>query len=180
MKKSTFLILSILSIFLLSSCGKFEDIAIHGMKGFKFRGMKNGRIFINLTLDVENPNNRKITISKIHFKTWLNNRELGTIKISEKVVLKPNSREEYQVPIEIVLRTVGDAFKLMTLKEDVLSQINVEGYIKGRVMCISKKIRVEKQPFTQIAKSLKKKSKVKDSTIVNDSIPVRDSVKVVE
>lgn len=157
MRKSTILLLVTIVAVLLSSCGKFEKIAIHGMKDFKFRGMKNGRLLINITLDIENPNNRKITVSSIHFKTWLKNRELGTIKNSEKIVLAPKSRTQVEVPIEIVLRTAADAFKLMGMKEDLIEQLTIEGYIKGKAMCFSKKIVIEKQPFTELAKSYKEK-----------------------
>ncbi len=178
MKKYTFWILAIVSVLLISSCGKFEDITIHGMKGVKLRGIKDGRILISLTLDIQNPNNRKITISKIHLKAWLNNRELGTLKNSSRIVLKPNSREEYQVPIEIVLRTSADIFKLMTLKEDIINQLTIEGFIKGRVMCISKKIKIEKQPFSQLAKSYKRKIEGKDSVLINEGIQQADTLKV--
>lgn len=178
MKKGTIWILVVITMLLTSSCGKFEGIAIHGMKDFKFRGMKDGHILINVTFDIENPNNRKITISSIHFKTWLKNRELGTIKNSKKIVLKPNSREEIEVPIEIVLRTAADAFKLMSIKDDVLNQLSIEGFLKGRSMCISKKIRFEKQPFTELAKKYKNNMEKKDSLPTNDSIQYNDTLKV--
>lgn len=155
MRRSTIILLVTVITVLLSSCGKFEKIAIHGMRDFKFRGMKNGKLLINITLDIENPNNRKITISNIHFKTWLKNRELGTIKNSKKIVLAPKSRTQVEVPIEIVLRTAADAFKLMGMKEDLIEQLTIEGYIKGKAMCFSKKIVIEKQPFTELAKSYK-------------------------
>lgn len=171
-------IISIISMLLLSSCGKFEDIAIHGMKGFKLRGIKDGRILINLTLDIENPNNRKITISKFHFKAWLNNRELGTLKNSKKIVLQPKSREEFQVPVEIVLRTAADIFKLTSIKEDILNQLTIEGFIKGRTLCFSKKVKIEKQPFTQLVKSYKGKIEIKDTLQIRDTIQQNDTLKV--
>lgn len=178
MKKSTIWILAFITILFISGCGKFESIAIHGMKNFKFRGMKDGCILVNVTMDIENPNNRKITISSIHFKAWLKNRELGTLKNSKKIVLKPNSREEIEVPIEIVLRTPADAFKLMTIKEDILNQLTIEGFIKGRSMCISKKIKIEKQPFTELAKKYKNKLEKKDTLQTNDTIQKIDSLKL--
>lgn len=164
------------SMILMSGCGKFENIAIHGMKNVKFRGMSNGKILVNLTLDIENPNNRKITISKIEFKAWLKNRELGKLKNSKKIVLESKSRQEIEVPIEIVLRTAADAFKLMNLKGDILEQLTVEGFIKGRSMCFSKKVRIEKQPFTQLAKSYKEKIATNDTISSSDTIQVRDTV----
>lgn len=178
MKKGTIWILVVITMLLASSCGKFESIAIHGMKDFKFRGMKDGCILVNVTLDIENPNNRKITISKIHFKVWLKNKELGTLMNSEKIVLDPNSRQEVQIPIEIKLRTAADAFKLMTIKDDILNQLTVEGFIKGRTMCISKKLRIDKQPFSDLAKSYKEKLEKKDSLKAKDSVMQSDTTKV--
>jgi len=178
MKKGTIWILVLITMLLASGCGKFESIAIHGMKNFKFRGMKDGSILVSATLDIENPNNKRITISSIHFKTWLKNRELGTLKNSNKIVLKPNSREEIVVPIEIKLRTAADAFKLMTIKEDILNQLTIEGFIKGRVMCISKKMRIEKQPFSELAKSYKEKLEKKDSLKTKGTVENSDSLKI--
>lgn len=171
-----------LLIILMSGCGKFENVAIHGIKNVKFRGMSNGRLLLNLTLDIENPNNRKITISKIEFNAWLKNRELGKLKNSNKIVLKGKSREELEVPVEIVLRTAADAFKLMNLKGDILEQLTIEGFIKGRSMCISKKVKIEKQPFTELANSYKGKIEVKDTVSLKDkvsetdTIPIRDTL----
>lgn len=166
---------------LLGGCGRFEKITIHGMKGVKFRGMKDGRILLNLNLEIENPNSKKITISKIYFKAWMNNRELGVLNSTKSTVLKAKSREEFQIPVEIVLRTTADVFKLMNIKEDLLNQLTIEGYIKGRTLCISKKIRIEKQPFSKLVNSHKgnpETSEVIDTlqtkeTIYSDTLIVR-------
>ena len=173
MKKFLVLLFIGFSVVLMSGCGKFENVIIHGIKNVKFRGMSDGKILINLNLDIENPNSRKITISRIEFKAWLKNRELGKLRNSKKINLKPKSREELEVPVEIVLRTAADAFKLMNLKGDILEQLTVEGYIKGRSMCFSKKVKIEKQPFNELAKSYKGK------VTITDTIPVKDSTKIV-
>jgi LEA14-like dessication related protein len=178
MKKITILILTISTMIIMSGCGKFDDIAIHGMKGFKLRGIKDGRVLINLTLDIENPNSRKITISKIYLKAWMNNRVLGVLKNSKKIVMKPNSRGEYTIPVEIVLRTAADIFKFTSIKEDMLNQLTVEGFIKGRTLCISKKVNIEKQPFTKLVNSYKGKLSHKDTLQVVDTIQVKETLPV--
>ena len=144
MRKLTVIVLILTSMLIVGGCGKFENIVILGIKDVKFRGTKNGRILLNITLDIENPNNKKITISKIYFKAWMNNRELGKLRNPKKIALKANTREEHIVPVEIVLRTEGDIYKLTNIKEDLINQLTVEGFIKGRVMSISKKIKIEK------------------------------------
>jgi len=171
MRRITILVLFLSSMVLLSGCGKFEDVLIRGMKGIKMRGIKDGRILLSLTLDIENPNSKRITISKIYLKAWMNNRELGVLKNSEKIVMKPNSREEYIIPVEIVLRTQADIFKLTKLNEDLINQLTIEGFIKGRVLCISKKISIDKQPFTKLMKSYKGK------IVSTDTLPAVDTLK---
>jgi len=176
MRKLTVFVLILASMVLLGGCGKFEDIAVHGVKDVKFRGMKDGKILLSLTLDVENPNNRKITISKIYFIAWMNNRELGKIKNSERIVLKPSTREEYPIQIEIVLRTAADVFKLMNVKEDIIEKLTVEGYIKGRTMCFSKKLKIEKQLFSKLADSFKGKKFRKETLQIKDNLEVKDTL----
>jgi LEA14-like dessication related protein len=176
MRRFTILILILTSFILLGGCGKFENIAIHGMKGVKFRGTKNGHILLNITLEIENPNNRKITISKIYFKAWMNNRELGKLRNSKSIVLKANSREEYQVPVEIALRTAADIFKLTNLKDDLLNQLTIEGFIKGRTLCISKRIRIEKQPFSKMVNSYKGKMVSNDTIQLKDTLQAKDLI----
>jgi len=192
MKRLTIWSAILVSMVLLSGCGKFENITIHGMKNAELRGIKDGKILLNLTLDIENPNNRKITISKIEFKAWLKNRELGKLKNSKKITLKSKTRQEIEVPVEIVLRTAADIFKLTNIKGDFLEQLTIEGFIKGRSMCISKKIIIEKQPFSKLANSYKGKGivngstpikdtiSVQDTIFVRDTIPVRDTLKIEE
>lgn len=176
MRRIAILVLVFSSMLVLGGCGKFEDVAIHGMKSFKLRGIKDGRILINLTLNIENPNKRKITISRIYLKAWMNNRELGVLKNSEKIVMKPNSREDYEVPVEIVLRTPADIFKLTNISQDILKELTIEGFIKGKAFCISKKVNIEKQPFSKLLNSYKRKLASKDTLSVADTLQVKESL----
>lgn len=166
------LILIIFFSILLSSCGKFEDIRIQGMKGMNFRGMKDGTLFLTLNLEIENPNNRQIIIKKIHFIAWLKDRELGKLVNSERIVLKPKSKEDFEVPIEIRLRTAADVFKLINIKEKILDELTIEGYIKGCSFPVSKKLRIEKQPFTNLLKAYKDtvKTEGSDSLRINSEV----------
>lgn len=162
MRKLTVLLLISASI-MLSGCGRFQGVNIHGFKGVKFRGMKDNKLLLNLKLDVENPNKRRLTIKKFEFKAWLNKRELGNMHNTEKIKLEPKSRVEYEVPVEITLRTAADALKLLGSGEKLLDQLIVEGYIKGCSFPVSKKIRIEKQPFSQLMNAYKDSVNTKDS-----------------
>ncbi len=141
---------------LFSSCGKFKEVNVIGLKEVKLRGMKNKVILLDLSLEVENTNKRRIVISDINFHAWLNDKQLGELRSTEKIILKPDTTQVYTIPVEIELRTMADAFKLMGGDTDALMErLTVEGYIKGRVFPFSKKIRVEKQPLSQLVEGYK-------------------------
>lgn len=140
---------------LLTSCGKYEDIKVMGVNDVKFSGLESSTLHLTATLDIENPNRANIKVKAMEFKTWLGNREFGTIKLDHKIKIKGNSRAGYEVPVEIKLRTAADALKFMTNKEKLLKQMTVEGYIKGGNFPITKKIVVKKQPVDELLKKFK-------------------------
>lgn len=140
---------------LISSCGRVNDINVKGVSDVKLRGLKKNVVMLYLDVEVDNPNKRKITISHIEFKAWLRDRELGEFRISEPIKLIPRSQQKYTVPVEIELRTIADAFRLATSPiDDLLDNIEVEGYIKGRSFPVRKKIMVKRQPFRNLANVL--------------------------
>ncbi len=170
MKRSSFNLLLPILLFALAGCGKYNDLNIHGVKDYRFRGMKDGVIFLNLTLEVENPNRKSIVIKDIHFKAWLNNRELGKLRSSHKLKIDGKTRKDYLVPLEIMLRTPADAFKLIGEGKNLINAIEVEGYIKGGKFPVIKKINIPRQPLNELANSFQKKFVVTDTLSVQPAV----------
>ncbi|BDX37213.1 hypothetical protein CYCD_05680 [Tenuifilaceae bacterium CYCD] len=166
MNKLRNLVLFLLLGVVFASCSKYQGIDIKGVKDVKFKGMQDGVIFLNLTFDVNNPNSKKIVIKHFEFNAWLNNRELGKLVSTEKITLSPGTRADYDVPVEIKLRTAADAFKLLGTGKKLLSMITVEGYVKGGRFPIVKKIKIPKQPLDSLMKSQQDKLVVADTLSV--------------
>jgi LEA14-like dessication related protein len=141
---------------ILTGCGKVNDINIKSINEVKFRGLKKNIIMLSLEVEIDNPNTRKISITDIEFKAWLNNRELGDFRTTEHIKLIPCSRQPYIIPVEIELITIADAFRLATSGsfESLFDKIEVEGFIKGKSFPIRKKIKLERQPFRNLANTL--------------------------
>jgi len=141
---------------LLSSCGRYNDININAVNDVKFRGLQQKVVLLNFNVEIDNPNTRKIAVTDIEFKAWLNDREIGTFRISETIKLIPCSRTNYSIPAEIELRTIADAFRLATSGsfDSLLEMMEVEGVIKARSFPVRKTIKVERQPFKNLASSL--------------------------
>lgn len=154
MRKSFFGVL-LIALIALSGCGKVNDISIKGIDGVKLKGIKQNVVLLNLDVEVDNPNTRKISITHIEFKAWLRDRELGKLRVNEHIKLEPCSKKKYTVPVEIELRTMADAFKLFSGSiDDLLDSIEVEGFIKGKSFPVRKKLVVNRQPFRNLATSL--------------------------
>jgi LEA14-like dessication related protein len=145
-----------LSILFLSSCGKYNDISVKGMKGVKLRGLNKNQVLISIEVEIDNPNPRKITITDINLKAWLSERELGDFRITEPIKLIPCSKSIYSIPAEIELRTIADALRLASSGsiESLIEKIEVEGKIKAKSFPVRKTIRIKRQPFKGLAKSL--------------------------
>lgn len=171
MKNRFVLLLSLFVVIGLTGCGKYDDISIYGVKEYKFRGIKDGVIYLNLTLDVENPNRKPLVIKHIEFKAWLNNREFGKLRNSNKIKLEGKTRKDYEVPLEIALRTPADAFKLIGLGKEILSAISVEGYIKGGRFPVSKKINIPRQTLNELANTMQKNLVITDTLSVQGAMP---------
>lgn len=147
-----FLLLGIL----LSSCGRYNDINIKTVNDVKFRGLQQKVVLLSFDVEIDNPNTRKISVTDIEFKAWLNDRELGTFRITETIKLVPCSRQNYIIPAEIELRTIADAFRLATSGsfDTLLERMEIEGVIKGKSFPVRKTIKVDRQPFKNLASSL--------------------------
>jgi LEA14-like dessication related protein len=154
-RKSYLLALLAVSL-LLSSCGKYNDININSFNGVQFRGLKQNVVLISFDVEIDNPNTRKISVTEIEFKAWLNDRELGILRVKETIKLVPCSKQSYIVPAEIELRTIADAFRIATSgsMESLLDRIEVEGSIKAKSFPVKRTIKVSRQPFKNLSSLL--------------------------
>lgn len=155
MQKHLSIIATLLLALLLSGCGDSDTVRVHGMKGVKFVSLDSKTLCFNLTLDAENTKCGTVKLKDVNFTAWLGERELGTIKTTEKIKLKGRRRSDCVVPVQLELNTLADALKLTNLNERLLSQIKVEGSMRGSHMLVSKKIHVDKQPLLDLIKSAK-------------------------
>lgn len=130
----------------------YNEISVDKVDGFQLRGIQKNNVHFNLDLVVDNPNTQKIKVTKIEFKAWLNDRELGDIVVTEPIKLIPCSRKTYTVPVAISLVSVADVFKLANPAglETLTDRIEVEGKIRGVSCPIQKTIKVKRQPLKNV------------------------------
>lgn len=147
-------LLFVLSI--MAGCGQYNEIDVRGIRDFKFRGLKQNVVLLSFEVEIDNPNTRKISVIEIDFKAWLNNRELGSFRVTEPIKLVPCSRQTYSVPAEIELRTIADAFRIASSGsiERLLDKLEVEGKVKGKSFPMRKTLKIERQSLKNISSGL--------------------------
>jgi LEA14-like dessication related protein len=157
-------------IALITGCTpKFQDIKLNGISKVEYKGLKDGVVKLNLAVGIENPNPRKITVKEVEFKSWINSRELGTIKVQDRVVIFPSSSQTYSIPVELTLRSSADALKLMISGEKMLTMITIEGFVKGGSFPVAKKIKIPRQPLSNLI------NKYQKEFVITNTISTRDS-----
>jgi LEA14-like dessication related protein len=140
----------------MASCGQYNEIDVRGIRDVKFRGLKQNVVLLSFEVEIDNPNTRKISVIEIDFKAWLNNRELGSFRVTEPIKLVPCSRQTYSVPAEIELRNIADAFRIASSGsiERLLDKLEVEGKVKGKSFPMRKTLKIERQSLKNISSGL--------------------------
>ncbi len=122
-----------------SSGCEFEEPDISDVKNFKLIDMDLNSMNVQFDVDVNNPNafNFKIKGGDVDIK--INEEEVGTVKLSEKIKIRKKKENTYTVPLRIELKN-GALFKLIKISQSDKIIVKADGTVKGSVMGISKKV----------------------------------------
>ncbi len=149
MKKQTLknnLIFLILIIITFSACN-YKDIEIKDIKDVKLGKTNSKEINLNVLVEINNPNNYKIKISKFDFDIKINGQSFELYEDNADIKIPENFSGT--IPVSITLTKYGHGiFSLQSLliigkiiaKRSV--NLEAEGFVKAKIFLISKKIYV--------------------------------------
>ena len=86
---------------ILSGCYTIKEVKIGNVSKVELKGMNNNVVSFDLTLPIENPNNLRVKVKVEDLKVMLGNKELGTVKQMDKIVIARNSKQEYTIRIAV-------------------------------------------------------------------------------
>ena len=122
-------------------CITYKPVRITEIKSVEpaDNNISTGRVVVNLR--VVNPNNYAIKVKKYNLHAYLNDADLGEVKVAEKVVLKRNSDENYN------LTFAPDAAKILDALPSILfkgrGEVALRGSVKIKAFILSKKFSVD-------------------------------------
>lgn len=125
----------------MNAC-EFDEPDMGDIKNFKLVEMDGNNLEVQFDIDIDNPNafNFKIKGGDVLIK--VNEEEMGTVKLSEKIKVKRKSDKTYTIPLTIVLNQ-GVPFKIFKIVQQKTITLVAEGTVKGSVMGISKKVPIK-------------------------------------
>ena len=135
--------ISVALLFTLSinGCISYKAVQIKEIKSVQplNNNLSSGKMVVNLR--VANPNNYSIKVKKYNLHAFVNNTDLGEIKVDEKIVLPKNSEQDYK------LTFATDMNKIIGLIPSLFLQGGGEAALKGSVrikaLFLSKKFSVD-------------------------------------
>jgi LEA14-like dessication related protein len=150
--KKIILLLSVFAV--VSSCTKLEKINIKDAKieDVVIKTMAN--IHLNLVLDMENANKKKIIIDDVELDVWMGDTYLGLIESTGKTTLQPQFNGNVAIPLQVsitnlnALTTIGNNF------DTVLDKFEVTGFVKVKAGAFTRKLKVTKTTIKNLLQRL--------------------------
>ena len=79
--KNKFLLVAVL-IF-LQGCMSYKPVTLETIESVNFKGISQGTASVNVVVRIKNPNNYKIKIKKYDLHTFLDEKDMGPVNISD-------------------------------------------------------------------------------------------------
>lgn len=142
MKKYLFFFLC---VFLLSSCGEFQEVTFSGLESMKLIKVSQQGAEAEMVVKIKNPNKSAFTIYKSDLDVTLNGITGGKAHLSENVKIKGNSEQSYTFTIKSDFSSIslGDLPKLLSLANSKNIKVGLKGNLKVGKFLVKKSYPVD-------------------------------------
>lgn len=137
-------LITLFSIFFLTSCFDYEDVEFKGVKNFGVENRSDGNITVRIDLKVNNPNNYNIKIKKSSLDIFVNGAKIGKTKMKNNIVLKKNQQDEYPLYLTLSEKELkGSALSTIGSFLKGSMKVRIKGDIKAKVYGVGKKFPID-------------------------------------
>lgn len=139
-------LISVIGLF-LSSCFTYKDVEFNGIEKFKVDEFNKEKVTVSFKANIYNPNNYNIKVKSDQVDVLLSDKVIGQAKIKDKVVLKKETTDLYDVVIESDLKKIagGSIFGLIDVLSGQSLTLRFRGNIKVRARGLGKKIAFDEE-----------------------------------
>lgn len=142
---SNFVLLLCVCTFILQGCVQYKEVKISQIERVGVKKFSITEIEFFVELQIENPNNYKISITDGDLDLYIKDKKIGKTILQNKLVLPKKSNDVHEIVISTPLKDVlGGTIPFvlgMIGKKNIL--VHVQGEIKAKAKGIVKKIPVD-------------------------------------
>lgn len=138
-------LVSLSIVICFTSCFSYEEVKIKNIKSVKLVELSKEGLVVESEIQVENPNNYKISVVDSEFDIFIKNTKIAKSKMDSKLVLPKNSDEVHKVILrsdykDLADGALGNMIALTMGSKNI--DFKVEGHVVGKVLFIRKKVDV--------------------------------------
>lgn len=128
--------------FIVTSCSSYKDVAFKGTENLKLGKLDGKKLALSFDARLENQNGYTIKIKPSDLDVFIDNVQVGTIHLDEKIKIKRKSESLVEVPLTVELgpNALINITKVL-LKKKV--NLRLTGDVKGGVWFLSKKQHID-------------------------------------
>jgi hypothetical protein len=128
--------------FFITSC-KFTEPTIGNFNLQNFAPKSDSKYTIEVSVDVNNPNNYNIWLKKGKFDIIMGKEKVGTVKSIGVVSLKKNKKDTYTLKGEATIDPNSPLMAMILKGSGAGKKVTIKGSLKGGVFIVGKRFDVE-------------------------------------
>jgi LEA14-like dessication related protein len=143
MKKNFFLF--IFCLFLLSSCGDFQDVTFSGIENVKIVKFSQQGVEVDITAKINNPNKIAFHIYPSDMDATINGINAGKARLTNNIRIKPHSERPYTFNIKSDFSSLNmmELPKLMAAVMNKNAKVGLKGDLKVGKLFMKKRFPVD-------------------------------------
>ena len=133
-------------VLLIASCN-VQDVELVKVNGYNIGCIDQNEIQLTLNMKIDNPNNFNIKVKKTNLNLFVSGSDAGKIKLYDKVIILKKSETDYDFVLIANQQQVSKAIIQAGIGIALTGKINIQvkGWIKGKVYGIGKKIDIDEK-----------------------------------
>ena len=131
-------------LLVISACLSYEEVTVIEFADVDFKELSADGITVDISAQIRNPNNYKISVVKTNLMLSLNGINLGKANVKSRLVLPKNSNEIHKITVNLTGSQLKAALPSIMLSA-LGGQMNmrIKGTITAKARMLRKKIDVD-------------------------------------
>jgi LEA14-like dessication related protein len=147
-------------LLLTAACSNnYRDISIEDARPEDVSFQSTSSVMLTVGLKVNNPTNKKLTITEGIVELFQQNRNVATLTVSEPAEIAPKSNEYNRLVLNVAIKDLMALASLAGMdmnSTNMLEQFDVEGFVKVKAGIARKKVNIERTNAKNFLQSFKK------------------------